>query len=229
MEHLFYNCSSLKELNLNDFNIKKVRYMQKAFEGCTSLTSIIVGPNFELNNVEYIYSMFAHCHSLKNISFDIKITNKISSLSSLFSDCYSLTSVNLQNFDTSGVNDYNNMFHNCYNLKNIDITNFNIDRNANMKNMFSGCYSITSIDFSNMQPNFYQFDEMFYDCPNLNFVNFSFIRDFPYYYFYDESYYLFNTNISKNGVLIINEYYYNKYLKDLNIYPPDGWTLNLIN
>ena len=120
------------------------------------------------------------------------------------------------------------MFHNCYSLKTIDISNLNFKRNDNLKGMFSGCYSITSIDFSNVQPNYYQFDEIFYDCPNLNFVNFSFIRTYSYYYS-ASNLYLFNKNISKSGNLIINENYYNTYLKDLNIYPPEGWILNLTN
>jgi len=226
--YLFYNCSSLKEINIIDFNTKNVKNMQSMFEGCTSLTSIIIGSNFEINNnLKYIDSMFARCHSLTSINFDLIITNKIASLYSLFSDCHSLTSINLKNFDTSEVDDFEYMFYNCYNLKNIDITNFSINSNSNLKRMFSGCYLITSIDFSNIKPNYYQFDEIFYDCPNLNYVDFSFIRVFPYWYFYKESYYLFNKNISKSGTLILNEEYYNNYLKKLEIYPPDGWTLNL--
>ena len=229
MRYLFFNCSSLKELNLNDFNTKNVEYMHGFFEGCESLTSIIIGTNFQFNNIQGMWAVFKRCHSLKSISFDITVTNKVSDISWFFSDCYSLTSVNLKNFDTSNVDNFYNMFHNCYNLKTIDITNFVFEGSDNLKGMFSGCYSITSIDFSNVQPNYYQFDEIFYDCPNLNFVNFSFIRTFPYWYFYDESYYLFNKNISKSGNLIINEGYYNTYLKDLKIYPPEGWTLNLTN
>ena len=226
--YLFYNCSSLKEINIIDFNTKNVNNMQSMFEGCTTLTSIIIGSNFEINsNLEYIDSMFSRCHSLTSINFDIIITDKIESLSYLFSDCHSLTSINLINFDTSSVKNFDYMFHNCYKLKNIDITNFKINQNANLKGMFSGCYLITSIDFSNIESNYYQFDEIFYDCPNLNYVDFSFIRVVPYYYFYRESYYLFNKNISKSGTLILNEEYYNKYLEELEIYPPDGWTLNL--
>ena len=173
--------------------------------------------------------MFARCHSLTSINFDIIINDKIRSLSSLFSDCHSLTSINFKNFDTSKVNEFDYMFYNCYNLKNIDITNFSINANANLKRMFSGCYLITSIDFSNIELNFYQFDEIFYDCPNLNYVDFSFIHVHPYWYlnFYKESYYLFNKNISKSGTLILNEECYYKYLEKLEIYPPDGWTLNL--
>ena len=171
--------------------------------------------------------MFSRCHSLASIDFDILITNKMTSLSSLFSDCHSLTSINLVNFDTSNVKYFDYIFHNCYNLKKIDITNFKINQNANLKGMFSGCYLITSIDFSNIEPNYYQFDGIFYDCPNLNYVDFSFIRVFPYENSYNESYYLFNKNISKSGTLILNKEYYNNYLEKLEIYPPDGWTLNL--
>ena len=118
------------------------------------------------------------------------------------------------------------MFHNCYNLKDIDISNFRFRRNANLKGMFSGCYSLTSIDFSNISPDIYQFDEIFYDCPNLNYLNFSFVQ---YVSYYSPNHYIFNQNISKSGTLILNEDYYNSFLKDLGIYPPDGWTLYLTN
>ena len=226
MRSLFFNCSSLKLLDLTDFNTKRAIYMNNMFQGCNSLTSIIIGPSFIVNDVSYINSMFSGCYSLKSISFDIIVTNKVYSLDSFFSDCYSLTSVNLKNFDTSNVNNFSNMFHNCYNLKNIDISNFKFQRNANLKGMFSGCYSITSVDFSNINPDYYQFDGIFYDCPNLNYLNFSFLH---YASYSTLSHYIFNNNISKNGYLILNEEYYNKVLKDINNYPPNGWTLNLTN
>ena len=229
MGYLFYNCSSLKEINIIDFNTKYVENMQSMFEGCITLTSIIIGSNFEISsNLKYINSMFARYHYLTSINFDIIIKEKIWPLSSLFSDCHSLTSINLINFDTSNVKTFYNMFHNCYSLKNIDITNFKISSDDILKGMFSGCYLITSIDFSNIEPNYYQFDEIFYDCPNLNYVDFSFIRCYYYFHYdYEQSHYLFNKNISKNGTLILKEEYYNTYLKNLEINPSDGWTLNL--
>ena len=200
------------------------------FEGCNSLTSIKIGKNFEVSkNIDCIALMFSRCYSLTSINFDIVVTNKVGRLSYLFSDCHSLTSVNLINFDTSNVDQFDYMFHNYYSLKSIDITNFKISRHADLKGMFSGCYLIKSINFTAITPNYYRFDEIFYDCPNLNYVDFSFIRKFPDYSFYTPSYYLFNKNISKNGTLIINENYYNHYLKELNIYPPEGWTLNFTN
>ena len=225
MNSLFYNCSSLKQLNLFDFNTKNVENMNNLFYGCKSLTSIIFGPNFVMDNVKYIGSMFAHCHSLKSVNIELKITRKISSLYSLFSDCYSLTSINLKNFDTSNVNDYNNMFHNCYNLTNIDISNFKFNTNVNIKNMFSGCYSLTSMDFSKNEPNYCQFDEIFYDCPNLKYLNFSFLHYVRYYS--TVNYYIFNENISSSGTLILNKDYYNDFLQNIKYIPPEGWNLIL--
>ena len=230
MENLFYNCSSLKLLDLSDFNTKKVKYMDSLFEGCESLTSIIVGQNFEMSsNLAYVEYMFARCYSLKEINFNLVISNKITSLYSLFSDCHSLTSINLKNFDTSKVGYYTNMFRNCYRLTTIDISNLEINGLAtNVRGMFSGCYLITSIDLSKMEINYYLYDEIFYDCPNLNYVDFSFLHYYPYYYS-KKDYYLFNSNISENGTLILDEYYYNKELKELGIYPPKNWTLLLKN
>ena len=225
MENLFFNCSSLTQVDLTDLNTQYVEYMNNMFYGCKSLTSIIFGQNFVMNNVKYIGSMFAHCHSLKEINIDLRITDKISSLSFLFFDCYSLTSINLKNFDTSNINDFNSMFHNCYNLKNIDISNFKFKRNANIKNMFSGCYSLTSMDFSKIEPTYCLFDEIFYDCPNLKYLNFSFLH----YMSYSDTHnhYIFNTNISSSGTVILNREYYNEFLTDIDNIPPEGWELKL--
>ena len=230
MGYLFYNCSSLQIIDFTDFNTKKVKYINHMFEGCESLTSTIIGQNFEITkNVKQINSMFARCYSLTKITFDITVTSQISLLSYLFSDCHSLTSVNLNNFDTTEVYDYEYMFHNCYNLQSIDISTFSFKRNANLKGMFSGCYLITTINFANIKADYYRFDEIFYDCPNLKYLDFSFLHDFPYYYFFDESYYLFNNNISQSGTLILDQNYYEKYLKELGIYPPNDWILELKN
>ena len=35
MSYMFYGCSSLKELNLSNFNTNNVRYMSNMFYGCS--------------------------------------------------------------------------------------------------------------------------------------------------------------------------------------------------
>ncbi len=61
---------------------------------------------------------------------------------------------------------------------------------------------------------------MFYDCPNLSFVDVSFINGI-YAYYYE----LFNKNISSNWTIVLNEKYYNKFKKEFDENIPSNWTV----
>ena len=77
MNWMFNGCSSLKELNLNNFNTNNVTNMGNMFYGCSSLTNINLS-NFNTNNVTDMAFMFDGCASLtKNniIAKDRKIPN----------------------------------------------------------------------------------------------------------------------------------------------------------
>ena len=56
---MFYGCSSLKELNLSNFNTEKVTDMRKMFYNCFSLADFI--SNFNFNNVNIIEGMLSGC------------------------------------------------------------------------------------------------------------------------------------------------------------------------
>ena len=220
MELLFYNCSSLKLINLTSFNTESVTIMNSMFERCTSLTSIIFGNNFNTNNVIRMGSFFADCHSMKSIDYPLTITKKLANITYFFSNCYSLTSINFNNFDTSNIYYFNNMFRNCYNLTNINTSYFRIINRVNINYMFMGCYSLTSIDFPLYYVSHINYEGAFFNCPNLKFINFSSVDNSDVYYP------LFNSNISSNGTLILNEKLYNSQKKYLNV--PSNWTLKLI-
>ena len=220
MELLFYNCGSLKFINLSSFNTETVTNMEGMFERCTSLTSIMFGENFKTNEINRMGSFFSHCHSLKSIDYPLTITRKLGNLTNFFSDCYSLTSINFDNFDTSNINYYKNMFRNCYSLKSINISKFKFVNGASIYHMFNGCYSLTSIDFSNCTHNRINYEGAFFNCPNLNYLDFSFVNNSAVY----EP--LFNSNISSNGILILNRTLYNSQKKYMNI--PANWTVKLI-
>ena len=219
MSYAFSNCTSLKFLDLSSFNTENVETMAGMFEYCTSLTSINFGSNFNTNKVYYMDSLFYHCHSLESIDYPI-IANNINNLTFVFSDCYSLKSVNLQKFNTTNSRYLQNLFHNCYSLKSIDISTFRFRYSPTLSNMFSGCYSLTSVDFSKVNSNKVTFDKIFYDCPSLSFVNFSFCTNNGR--LYNEK--LFNDNISSTGNLILNSSVFNS---DTN-QKPDNWNLELI-
>jgi len=53
-------CSSLKELNLSNFNTNNVTYMSCMFSECSSLKELILS-NFNTNNVTHMDYMFSKC------------------------------------------------------------------------------------------------------------------------------------------------------------------------
>ena len=126
----------------------------------------------------------------------------------------------MAHFDFSTTWYYNSLFQNCYSLTSIDASNFKFNNLDQITNMFSGCYSLTSIDFSIYNNIPISYDGLFFDCPNLHYINISFITNL-------DSYRLFNTNISSYGTLFLNKEYNKTDSYKKNIYPPQNWTLIL--
>ena len=60
MSWMFRGCSSLKELNLNNFNTNNVTDMSCMFYGCSSLKELNL-INFNTNNVTNMSWMFGEC------------------------------------------------------------------------------------------------------------------------------------------------------------------------
>jgi len=60
MNYMFSNCSSLKSLDLSNFNTTKLTSAFAMFKGCSSLTELNIS-NFNIKNVIYIKSMFSGC------------------------------------------------------------------------------------------------------------------------------------------------------------------------
>ena len=65
MRYMFNGCSALTSLDLSKFNTQKVTDMTNMFYGCSDLTTIYVSDKFVTTNVNFGYSMFEGCTSLK--------------------------------------------------------------------------------------------------------------------------------------------------------------------
>ena len=64
MSHLFHNCSSLKELDLSSFNTTKVNDMRYMFYNCSSLMSLDLS-SFNTSHANKMNFIFVGCSSLK--------------------------------------------------------------------------------------------------------------------------------------------------------------------
>jgi surface protein len=147
MENFFYNCSSLKELNVFNFNTDNVVNMAYMFYGCSSLKKLCLF-NFNYYKLKNFSCMFQECNSLKELylldffcdrnfasffySSEIEIIN-ISNLKlnnnvhDFFKYLSSLTRLNISSVEMNELTDMSYMFLNCSSLKELDLSNFNTE------------------------------------------------------------------------------------------------------
>ena len=76
MSYMFYNCSSLKELNLSSFNTNQVTNMSYMFDNCSSLKQLDLS-SFNTNQVNDMRRMFNNCSSLIELNISSFNTNKV--------------------------------------------------------------------------------------------------------------------------------------------------------
>ena len=173
---MFYECDSIKTLDLSNFNNEKVTDMCFMFRGCTSLTNINLS-NFDTQNVTEMHQMFTYCKSIKSLDLSNFNTENVTCMANMFSSCNSLVNLDLSNFNTQNVTDMRCMFNDCKSLVNLDLSNFNTQNVDDMHSMFNGCKSLTNLDLSNFNTqNVTCMNDMFNGCNSLIYINFSSIN-----------------------------------------------------
>lgn len=181
---MFYNCSSLNELDLHGFNTRKVEYFTNMFNGCSKLKELDVS-EINTSNAKKIDGMFAGCSNL--ISLDVKHfeTSNVWTIAGMFDSCKLLDNLDLSSFDTSNVKYMNSLFNDCISLKRLNLLGFNTSKNENYAYMFKNCTSLIKLDLSSFDtPSLYFASSMFEGCSSLekiivndNFKRHNYLRD----------------------------------------------------
>jgi len=173
INYMFYNCESLTNINLSNFNTQTITNMSHMFSNCKSLTNINLS-NFNTQNVKDMSDMLSDCKSLTNINLSDFNTQNVTNMSGIFFNCKSLTNINLSNFKTQNVADMSYMFSHCESLTNINLSKFKTQNVADMSYMFSHYKSLTSINLSNFNTqNVTNMSFMFSYCESLTNINLS--------------------------------------------------------
>ena len=136
--YMFLECTSLKYLNLSNFNTQNVTSMRSMFWDCRYLIYLNLS-NFNTQNVTTMKSMFEGCSSLKDLNLSSFNTQNVTDMNRMFLDCSSLTYLNLSNFNTQNVKTMGLMFAGCSSLTNLNLSNFNTQNVASMYGMFNNC------------------------------------------------------------------------------------------
>ena len=82
---MFYNCSSLLFLDLNNFDTSSVKDMISMFFNCTSLISLDIN-NFHISSDAYIFYMFGNCNSLISLNLNNFYFSSMYSYEDIFSE-----------------------------------------------------------------------------------------------------------------------------------------------
>lgn len=121
MNAMFWNCPSLKEVDLSSFDTSNVTDMQRMFLYCKSLKSLDLS-SFDTSKVTNMEKMFNSCSSLESLYLEHFDTSSVTDMESMFADCDSLTDLQISTWDTSNVTTFYEMFRTCNALTTLDLT-----------------------------------------------------------------------------------------------------------
>ncbi len=142
---MFQNCTSLKTIDLSNFDFAHTKSTSTMFSGCTVLESVDFGNNFSSGNLTDTSHMFYQCKALTSPGLSKLDTSKVTNMSYMFYTCSSLTSIDLSNFNTSTVTNMAHMFSTCSNLTTLDLSSFDVSKVTNAGSMFINDGKLQSI------------------------------------------------------------------------------------
>ena len=162
ISYLFYNCKKLRYLSLSNstFTNKLITNMKGMFENCESLTSLNLS-SFYTPKAEIMWDMFKNCRSLISLDLSTFDTSKETDMESMFEGCEDLVSLSLIDFSTRNVRYMNKMFKNCKNLKSLYFNNINSYSLGSMQQMFYNCENLEYLNLFSLTENAQSISEMF--------------------------------------------------------------------
>lgn len=103
MNHMFYDCTSLRSLDLSKFSTENTESMEEMFSFCEALTTLDL-TSFKTGNVKEMFGMFKGCTSLKTIDVsDSWSTASVTRSSLMFQDCTQLVGGQGTTYDATHV------------------------------------------------------------------------------------------------------------------------------
>jgi len=119
--------------------------LDRAFWGCTNLTSACAHAVNNTAAVTNLYTTFYNCTGLTTLDVSSWNTAAVTNMSYMFLGCSSLTTLDVSSWNTAAVTTMYAMFYNCTGLTTLDVSSWNTAAVTNMGNMFFNCTGLTDI------------------------------------------------------------------------------------
>lgn len=166
MSNMFYSCTTLRKVNVSDFDTSNVTDMNSLFRGCKLLEALDLS-KWDTSKVTNMFDMFCYCVKLETLtqSFD---TSSVTNMAAMFDTCSNLKTLDVSGWDTSNVIDIHNIFNMCHSIDRLDVSNWNTGKVTSMDCMFQSCDSLTALDVSDWNTsNVTSMCMLFSCCSNL--------------------------------------------------------------
>ncbi|MCA6774508.1 BspA family leucine-rich repeat surface protein [Enterococcus mundtii] len=148
MMNMFSNASSLRELDLLNWDTSNVINMSGMFSFTTSLIELDLN-NWNMSNVTDISYMFNGTSSLKTLHVCDWDTSNVTTMSGMFQNANSLIELDISSWNTSKVTNTSFMFQSANSITELDLGNWNTSALFSTMFMFNGANSLTKLDISN--------------------------------------------------------------------------------
>lgn len=173
MSWMFYNCASLRHIDLSGLDTAKVESMESMFQGCWSLLDFDF-TNIDTSSTIDMSAMFRGCTSLCSVKFGDSRTSRVENTNGMFENCRKLIDLDMWNFDGDSLKNIAYMFKGCGVLTSLDLSNFNTSKVTDMRYLFSSCSELRTLDVSSFDTsNVTNMDSMFGYCNNLKTLDLS--------------------------------------------------------
>ena len=145
----FDNCTALKTVKFGkNLNFSGVTTMTKMFYNCSSLEELDLSM-FDTSSVTSLANTFERCSNLKTLNLSGWNTENVTTMSQTFRDCPNLQELNLSSFKTPKVTTMWGMFIGDTNLKKVNMSNVTFIENVSIGGMFKNATGIEEIDLRN--------------------------------------------------------------------------------
>ena len=147
MSNMFYGCSTLKQIDLSNFNTSNVVDMSRMFFNCRLLKTLDL-TSFDMSKVAEVDCMFLSCSSLEEVDVSNWNTSNMKSFYRMFSGCEKIKKLNIANFNFANVTTASSMFEDCKQLESIDSGKIVLQQTCNLSGMFKNCSQLVALDLS---------------------------------------------------------------------------------
>ena len=177
MLNAFWGCGNMDITATDEADFSQVAVFQRAFQNCSSITSITGSSNWVTSNATNLLLAFFGCSNMTSIETTNWDTSGLTAFDAVFQSCGALTSLDGTNWDLSNVTSFadafsnsglttitgnenwrfkttgsvsfDRFFNNCFTLDGLNTTNWNVEQVTSLSQAFRDCTSLTYLDMSN--------------------------------------------------------------------------------